>query len=671
MNTNYCTVIIPIYNGYEAVVQCINSVIESLSQNVNTTRVLLIDDCSSDTNVVNFINEVTNNHSQFYAIHNEENLGFTKTINVGLKSTESDVILLNSDTIVHGNWIDRLYAIGYQNPTIGTVTPLSNNATICSYPKFPNGSRLRNISEVALIDDTAWEVNGISYEIIPTCVGFCVFIKRSVINTVGILNSFAFPRGYGEENDFSIRCTHFGYINICALGCYVGHVGSISYGTEKHSLSEQACDQLNKMYPYYGNVINTFIMDYSQRIHGIFYKMNNELLNKSLKNRSNDTNVMVHVLHGWGGGTEKHVNELCAQLEREGTICIIIHPHADDPNKFIIRNSSTVWFSNLSVYDVITKIIFYNPNFVHYHHVIDVQQEILELHDILQVPYFITIHDYFMVCPRINMITYNNVYCGAVKTPEICNKCIKDLGKHGSIHQFTSIEDWRSKFSKFLQGANLVIAPSQDVYNKIHSYFPDLTISIKRHSNYIEQVDNRTKFLPSIDTNVRVLLLGAFGVHKGSRVILEAANYAKLHGIPLEFIIIGYTDIDSELLNVGNITITGKYDDSNVNNLIARYKCHIAWFPAIWPETYSYTLSVAFMNNIPCIGFKDVSGAIQQRILATGNGALISSNNSIAAIVNRLYVLGQTLQDINITSDNVLYDDIIRDYYHIEENYDT
>jgi GT2 family glycosyltransferase len=54
---------------------------------------------------------------------------------------DRDVVILNADTEVYGNWLDRLVAHADEFPRVATVTPLSNNATICSYPETLNDNR--------------------------------------------------------------------------------------------------------------------------------------------------------------------------------------------------------------------------------------------------------------------------------------------------------------------------------------------------------------------------------------------------------------------------------------------------------------------------------------------------------------------------------------------------
>jgi GT2 family glycosyltransferase len=42
--------------------------------------------------------------------------------------------------------------------------------------------------------------------------GFCMAIRRSLLNDVGYFNGQDFPVGYGEETDFCIRTCKLGYL---------------------------------------------------------------------------------------------------------------------------------------------------------------------------------------------------------------------------------------------------------------------------------------------------------------------------------------------------------------------------------------------------------------------------------------------------------------------------
>ena len=80
-------------------------------------------------------------------IRNPRNLGFAASVNIGLRAAAGhDVVLLNSDTMVPPGWLDELCAVAYGAPDIGTVTPLSNDGSILSYPNQFDVSRLPSLS---------------------------------------------------------------------------------------------------------------------------------------------------------------------------------------------------------------------------------------------------------------------------------------------------------------------------------------------------------------------------------------------------------------------------------------------------------------------------------------------------------------------------------------------
>ena len=100
-------VIIPIYNAYEYVEKCINSVIKS--SNLNEDRLILIDDKSPDSRIYELLESFKEKYPNLNIIvlQNEKNIGFVGTVNRGMKYSDNDVILLNSDTEVTNQWIEK------------------------------------------------------------------------------------------------------------------------------------------------------------------------------------------------------------------------------------------------------------------------------------------------------------------------------------------------------------------------------------------------------------------------------------------------------------------------------------------------------------------------------------------------------------------------------------
>lgn len=190
---------------------------------------------------------------------NSANLGFVATVNRGMAlHPDRDVVLLNSDTEVSGNWLDRLRHAALSGPDIATVTPLSNNATICSYPfngwadGLPGGLGLERLDHLAAQANAGVVVD------VPTGVGFCMYIRRAALDGIGLFDEARFGRGYGEENDFCRRANASGFRNVLCADVFVFHEGGVSFAAERATLQESASQTLLALHPDYAERIRAF-----------------------------------------------------------------------------------------------------------------------------------------------------------------------------------------------------------------------------------------------------------------------------------------------------------------------------------------------------------------------------------------------------------------------------
>ena len=182
-------IVIPVYNAYNSLVACVNSI--KRHTDLNLHRVIIINDCSPDERIRPYVDSLKDEN--FIILHNEKNKGFSANVNMGMSySKNNDVILLNSDTIVTKGWIEKLIACAYSSDSIGTVTPLSNSATIASVPVafvdnvLPEGKTVDEFAE--LVEHCSF----CDYPRITVAVGFCMYIKREVIEKVGLFDATTF-----------------------------------------------------------------------------------------------------------------------------------------------------------------------------------------------------------------------------------------------------------------------------------------------------------------------------------------------------------------------------------------------------------------------------------------------------------------------------------------------
>ena len=252
-------IIIPVYRGLHQTTACIRSVLKAVQSKPH--EIVVINDQSPEPNLVNFLQE-TARTGAITLLHNSKNLGFVQTVNRGMDMhPDRDVVLLNSDTEVANNWLDRLHRCAYANPRIGTVTPFSNNATICSYPRFCESNTLPEGWDVASLDAVFARVNPGALVEIPTAVGFCMYIRRDCLEEVGLFDADLFGKGYGEENDFCMRALRRNWCHVLAADTFVFHAGEVSFAETAESHKKAALDTIRRLHPNYDHLVQWHISD--------------------------------------------------------------------------------------------------------------------------------------------------------------------------------------------------------------------------------------------------------------------------------------------------------------------------------------------------------------------------------------------------------------------------
>ncbi len=249
-------VIMPVYGGRAETLRAIANVLAA--SNLTRFELIVINDQSPDPALVSELERLSRK-GLFTLYTNDRNVGFVGSVNRGMQlHPDRDVILLNADTEVFHDWIDRLRKTAGTDTRICSVTPLSNAATILSYPVPLRDNHRRLEVSFAQLDALARGLDGEGVEI-PTAVGFCMYIRRESLNHVGFFDQDTFGRGYGEENDFCMRARAHGWRHLAAPNIYVHHYSGQSFGREREQLMREAIKQIEARYPGYQREIAAFI----------------------------------------------------------------------------------------------------------------------------------------------------------------------------------------------------------------------------------------------------------------------------------------------------------------------------------------------------------------------------------------------------------------------------
>jgi glycosyltransferase involved in cell wall biosynthesis len=268
-------IVMPVYNGYGCLKQCIESVFRYTDLKVHT--LVMIDDKSTDERVTTYLQRLQQerNGRKIKILFNASNMGFVKTINEGMQLSPEDVIILNSDTIVTTNWVDKLQRAAYAKPRVATATPLSNYMTINGIPRpfqynpVPGGMDINTFA--AFVESVSLRY----YPEIPAGVGFCMYIKNDVLRQFNYFDDTKFEKGYAEETDFCMRTLKKGFLHVLDDATYIYHVGGVSFESvqdpelikEKNLMIERNLEKLRTLHPEYALLVEKALHDTLAPLH--------------------------------------------------------------------------------------------------------------------------------------------------------------------------------------------------------------------------------------------------------------------------------------------------------------------------------------------------------------------------------------------------------------------
>ncbi len=627
-------VVVPVYGQTALVLACLETLFTSVGR---PDRIVVVDDASPDPALVAELDRLARAR-RIRLIRNPHNLGFPGSANAGiLAATGRDVVLLNSDTMVPPGWLQRLQDAAHAADDIGTVTPLSNNASILSYPGPGPDNAIPDLAETIALDRLASRANGDKIVDIPVGVGFCLYIRRDCLDATGRLRDDVFAQGYGEENDFCLRARRLGWRHVALPGLFVAHASGKSFGASAIHLRARNQDILNRLHPGYDRLIRDFIV-----AGPLADPLANPLadarrrfdLERWRGARKPGQTTAILITHDNGGGVEQRIARAADDHAQSGRQTIVLRPSKTDDGEaaIVVGNGADRAFPNLryrmpgELPLLLRWLRTQRPDRVEAHHFLGHHPAIHDLIARLGVPYEAHVHDYAWFCPRISLVGGQDRYCGEPDRTS-CQSCVDD---HGSfLSETITVADLTARSAAFLRAARQVIAPSRDAANRIRRHFPGIVPDIVPHED-----DDAIAWHPRPPSRpagrLRVCVLGGIGLHKGYDVLLACARNAAVRALDLEFVVVGSTTDDARMLATGRVFVTGTYAPREAVGLIAAQQPSLGFLPSIWPETWCMALSDLWRAGLRVAAFD--LGAPAERIRHTGRGILLPLHLSAGAI---------------------------------------
>jgi GT2 family glycosyltransferase len=618
--TRSIDIVVPVYLGRAETLECLAALIAAPHDGA---EIIAVDDCSPDRELAAALDQLARSGA-ITLLRNEVNQGFPAAANRGLAlHQDRDVVLLNSDAVVHGDWLDRLRRAAYSAADIGSVTPFTNAGSIASYP---GGTEQDCDAEEAVrIDALAAAVNRGTTTDLPVGVGFCLYIRRDCLVEVGLLDAELFGWGYGEEVDFCLRAGAHGWRHVLAADVFVRHAGARSFGRRGAALRNRNQRIIDLRYPDFQKRIETFhaadtIAPARRR------------LDEARLLAASDRYVVISTL-GLTGGVERFVRERCDLLRQAGLRPLVLKPLAAESSACVLSSGDA---PNDLRYDIPSELASIrnllarlNIVAVELHHFLDLDPRLVESLIKLDVPFDIYIHDYSWICPRLTLIDGTRRYCGEPAVA-VCESCIARNGSRlgGSI----TVAALRKRSARWISAARQVVVPTHDVGKRLGRYFPDVKPKVIPWETDIAA--QAAPPPPRRAGATRVAVIGAIGVHKGYEILLDCARDAADRQLPLQFVVIGYTEDDETLFETGKAFVTGRYDEAEVEDLLRRESPDLVFFPGVAPETWCYALTHAMRSGLPIVGFD--LGAVAERLRAIDRGIVLPFTDDPAQLNDHL-----------------------------------
>lgn len=623
------TVVIPVYGGAAETRECLASALAA--RNDCPVAFVIVDDASPDPEVGSVIAEVMARRDPRVALlRRRTNQGFAASVNVGMALAKgSDVVLLNADAVVGDGWVDRIVAAAASDPRIGTLTPFSNNAELCTVPSPCVSAPVATERIRQRIDDVARSVNRGRVIDVPVAHGFCMFIRRECLDEIGEFDVATWGRGYGEEVDFCLKAASVGWRHALCADLFVVHRGGVSFGAEKLARVLENNRKISARYPFYDAMIQRVLT--ADPMASARRAISFELLRDALPSVRR-----LHITHALGGGTERYVEDVAALQEAEGACVVVLRADRDGTSVLDVRvppGTLDGFFpehvlerfrfdEGADLIDALGSLGFAS---VHVHSALFMPVSVIEWATSFVGERFVTVHDYVWACPRVTMSDEVGESCGE-PDPSGCNACLSQRAVHPGVESIVAnapadVVAYRKRFLPLVSGATKVFAGGADVEARMRRAGFDGAFRIAPHPTRPASRSSAESSPSEGRSRNEVVLIGALSAIKGSARLERLARRALERRLPLRFVVVGYTDRDASFRELSNVAIRGAYAELDLPSLLGAQAGAVALFLNRWPETYSYTLDHALAAGLwPVV--TDI-GVPAERVRSVGAGLVV------------------------------------------------
>ena len=477
-------------------------------------------------------------------------------------------------------------------------------------------------------------------------MAYCLYVRRDCLNETGLLDAEAFPRGYGEENDFCMRAGRLGWMHVIDDATLIYHVRSASFGDAKTDLMAKGRAIIDARYPEYAKEIRKFTSC--------------ELLNAARERIGTVASAfspekgmakprVLYVLSTRTGGTPQTNQDLMKALDdrieafvlRCNASLVTLMYYQDDTYvemEVHALNEPIKAFPHRSdEYDAVVAgwIVKYAIELVHIRHIAWHGLGLVDISKALGLPVVFSFHDYYTVCPTVKLLDNADQYCGGTCTASE-GQCRHELWTEPDFPPLKNagIGDWHKQFASILDKCDLFMTTTESARSIITANYEGLkaraffVIPHGRDFDAFEQLAEPIE----INENIRILVPGNISKAKGATIINQLGQVARQARIEIHLL----GDVSEDVDVTDGIIRHGTYKREQFAEKVRAIKPHVGGIFSIWPETYCHTLTELWACGVPVIGFD--FGAVGDRLRESSAGWLTAepTADDVLQIIERL-----------------------------------
>jgi len=614
-------IIIPIFNGMQFLPILFRSII------LNTTspyRLILVDDCSTDPEVLPLLEKIVEERPNTVLIRNEVNKGFVYSVNLGSQHAQNHFVLLNTDVEVPKFWLERLMGPILRDSVVASTTPFTNAGTICSFPKINEYNSIFAEQDFESVDKYFRWVKSENTRIeLPTGADFCMGVNINVWKTIGPFDEKTFGRSYGEECDWCMRSSAVGYQNLMVPNLFIYQKYGEVFG-EKKELPLKNLQKLRRRYPDYQRRMEEFLR------HDPAAQIRMGLVLLLFSHYASKTVLIID--HDIGGGANTYRNRMIVEdLERNQAVLLLTRDPVLKALKlrcfFKDYEVAMLLSQPTQILELMEYVryheIFYN-NLVSFEYPLDLVKLLSKIKKMTNVTLTVAIHDFFPLCPSYNLLNLHGRFC-ALPDLEECKLCLlnNDFAEPVGTSDITT---WRTYWGELFSLANTVLCFSESTRKLIVQVYPLRVGQILLRPHFVPSIQGRK---PRIDLSkaLNIGVVGTINYAKGADIIIRMAKLLAVEHPDIRITVIGVLE-DAPVLK--NLTVTGRYHPNELTELIEKHCINMFFLPSICPETFSYVTSELIQLGLPLVCFD--LGAPAERVRGYRSGRLAADITPEAAL---------------------------------------